>query len=155
MQQGTKIGFIGLGAMGIGMAASLCRARFAVTGHDLREEALARLVERGGARATTPEDAARGAQLLFVMVLNDAQVEAVLFRPNGLLETMTAGTVMVCSTIALSELLPIAERARARGVTVIDTPVSGGVSGANAGTLTLLCGGDAAEVAAQRRTSTR
>ena len=57
---------------------------------------------------------------------------------------------MVCSTIALSELLPIAERARARGVTVIDCPVSGGVSGADAGTLTLLCGGDAAAFEAQR-----
>ena len=56
---GPKIGFVGLGAMGFGMAASLCRAGFAVTGHDLREEALARLVERGGARAATPEDAAR------------------------------------------------------------------------------------------------
>ena len=76
MQQGTKIGFIGLGAMGFGMAASLCRAGFAVAGHDLREEALARLVERGGGRAATPEGAARGVQLLFVMVLNDAQAFA-------------------------------------------------------------------------------
>jgi 3-hydroxyisobutyrate dehydrogenase-like beta-hydroxyacid dehydrogenase len=57
---------------------------------------------------------------------------------------------MVCSTIALSELLAIAERARARGVTVVDCPVSGGVSGADAGTLTLLCGGDAAAIEAQR-----
>jgi prephenate dehydrogenase len=66
MQKGIKIGFVGLGAMGLGMAASLCRAGFAVTGHDLREEALVRLVERGGGRAATPEGAARGAQLLFV-----------------------------------------------------------------------------------------
>ena len=64
MQQDTKIGFIGLGAMGFGMAASLCRAGFAVTGYDLREEALARLVERGGARALSPADAARGAALV-------------------------------------------------------------------------------------------
>jgi 3-hydroxyisobutyrate dehydrogenase-like beta-hydroxyacid dehydrogenase len=63
---------------------------------------------------------------------------------------MTAGTVMVCSTIALAELPPIAERARARGVTVIDCPVSGGTAGADAGTLTLLCGGEAAAVEAAR-----
>jgi len=63
---------------------------------------------------------------------------------------MTAGTVMVCSTIALSDLKPIAERARARGVTVVDCPVSGGVTGAAAGTLTLLCGGDAATIEVQR-----
>ena len=75
MQQDVKIGFIGLGAMGFGMAASLCRAGFAVTGYDLRDEALTRLVEHGGARAGTPEGAATGAQLLFVMVVNDAQVE--------------------------------------------------------------------------------
>jgi 3-hydroxyisobutyrate dehydrogenase-like beta-hydroxyacid dehydrogenase len=85
-----------------------------------------------------------------VMVVSGAQVDAVLFGKSGLTETMSRGTVMVCSTIALSELLPIAERARARGITVIDSPVSGGVTGANAGTLTLLCGGDAADVAAQR-----
>jgi putative dehydrogenase len=65
MQQTTKVGFIGLGAMGFGMAASLCRTGFAVTGYDVREEALARLLERGGARAATPAEAARGAQLLF------------------------------------------------------------------------------------------
>ena len=83
MQQHTKVGFIGLGAMGFGMAASLCRAGFAVTGYDLREEALERLVERGGARALSPAEAARGARLLFVMVVNDAQVEAVLFGEQG------------------------------------------------------------------------
>jgi 3-hydroxyisobutyrate dehydrogenase-like beta-hydroxyacid dehydrogenase len=74
----------------------------------------------------------------------------VLSGRDGLLDTMTSGTVMVCSTIALSELLPMAERARARGVTVIDCPVSGGVSGADAGTLTLLCGGEAAVIEAER-----
>ena len=54
MQQDVKIGFVGLGAMGFGMAASLCRAGFAVTGYDLRDEALKRLVGHGGARRAPP-----------------------------------------------------------------------------------------------------
>jgi 3-hydroxyisobutyrate dehydrogenase-like beta-hydroxyacid dehydrogenase len=85
-----------------------------------------------------------------VMVVSGAQVETVLDGRDGLLDTMTGGTVMVCSTIALSELMSIAERARARGVTVLDCPVSGGVGGAAAGTLTLLCGGEAAALEAER-----
>src|SRR5258707_12872920 len=85
-----------------------------------------------------------------VMVVDGRQVDAVLGGRDGLLATMTSGTVMVCSTIALSELLPIAERARARGVTVVDCPVSGGGGGAPAGTPTLLCGGDAAALEAAR-----
>ena len=84
------------------------------------------------------------------MVVDGAQVEAVLAGRDGLLDTMRAGTVMVCSTIALAELRAIAERAASRGVTLIDCPVSGGVTGAEAGTLTLLCGGDAAAFEAQR-----
>ena len=91
MQQDTKIGFIGLGAMGFGMAASLCRAGFAVTGYDLREDAMDRLAERGGARALTPAEAALGARLLFVMVVNDAQVEAVLFGDHGAAAALPAG----------------------------------------------------------------
>jgi 3-hydroxyisobutyrate dehydrogenase-like beta-hydroxyacid dehydrogenase len=56
MQQGTKIGFIGLGAMGSGMAASLCRTRFAVTGYDLRREATDRLAQLGGAGGGSSEE---------------------------------------------------------------------------------------------------
>jgi 3-hydroxyisobutyrate dehydrogenase-like beta-hydroxyacid dehydrogenase len=85
-----------------------------------------------------------------VMVVNGAQVAEVVSGRDGLLDTMHAGTIIVCSTIALSELLAIAERGRARGVTVIDCPVSGGTTGADAGTLTLLCGGDAGDIEAQR-----
>jgi 3-hydroxyisobutyrate dehydrogenase-like beta-hydroxyacid dehydrogenase len=84
------------------------------------------------------------------MVVSGEQVAAVVSGRDGLLDTMTTGTIIVSSTIALSELLPIAERARTRGVTVIDCPVSGGVTGAAQGTLTMLCGGDDAVVDAER-----
>jgi 3-hydroxyisobutyrate dehydrogenase-like beta-hydroxyacid dehydrogenase len=85
-------------------------------------------------------------QRVLVMVVNGAQVEAVVQGEHGLLQTMTRGTILVCSTIPLAEL----HRVAAQGVTVIDTPVSGGVEGAAEGTLTIFCGGDPASVEAHR-----
>src|SRR5215468_3636917 len=144
------VGFIGLGQMGFGMAENLLKAGHPVLAYDIAAEPLARFAARGGRAARHPAEIGAECQSVMVMVVSGAQVEAVLSGPDGLLDTMRSGTVMVCSTIALSELRPIAERARARGVTVIDCPVSGGVSGAAAGTLTLLCGGEAADIEAQR-----
>lgn len=144
------VGFIGLGQMGFGMAANLLKAGHDVLAYDVAAEPLARFVALGGRAARHPAQIGAECQSAMVMVVSGAQVDAVLSGRDGLLDTMTGGTVMVCSTIALSELLPLAERARTRGVAMIDCPVSGGVSGANAGTLTLLCGGDLADVEAQR-----
>ena len=145
-----KIGFIGLGQMGFGMASNLLKAGHELLAYDVAAEPLARIVARGGRAARHPADIGAECPSVMVMVVSGAQVDAVLSGRDGLLDTMTGGTVMVCSTIALSELLPIAERARARGVAMIDCPVSGGVTGAAAGTLTLLCGGDAGDIEAQR-----
>ena len=144
------VGFIGLGQMGFGMAANLLKAGHDVLAYDVAAEPLARFAALGGRTARHPAQIGAECPSAMVMVVSGAQVDAVLSGRDGLLDTMTAGTVMICSTIALSELLPLAERARARGVATIDCPVSGGVSGASAGTLTLLCGGDAADVEAQR-----
>jgi 3-hydroxyisobutyrate dehydrogenase len=145
-----SVGFIGLGQMGLGMAGNLLAAGHDVLGYDVVAEPLARFVARGGRAARHPAHIGAECRSAMVMVVDGAQVEAVLFGKDGLLDTMQGGTVMVCSTIALSELMPIAERARARGVTVIDCPVSGGTAGADAGTLTLLCGGEPADIEAQR-----
>ena len=142
MQQHTRIGFIGLGAMGFGMAASLCRAGFAVTGYDLREEALERLVERGGARALSPAEAARGARLLFVMVVNDAQVEAVLFGGQGAAATLPAGvTVVLSSTVPAGFVRDLAARLGELGLHLLDAPVSGGAVAAANGELTVMASG--------------
>jgi len=144
------VGFIGLGQMGFGMAANLRKAGHDVLAYDVAPGPLARFAALGGRVARNPAEIGAACRRVMVMVVSGPQVDAVLSGRDGLLDTMTGGTVMVCSTIALSELLPIAEKARARGVTVLDCPVSGGVSGAAEGTLTLLCGGDAADVEAQR-----
>ena len=144
------VGFVGLGQMGFGMAANLLKAGHDVLAYDVAAEPLARFAARGGRAARNLAQIGAECPSVMVMVVSGAQVDAVLGGRGGLLDTMTSGTVMVCSTIALSELLPIAERARARGVTVIDCPVSGGAGGADAGTLTLLCGGETADIEAQR-----
>jgi 3-hydroxyisobutyrate dehydrogenase len=147
---GRAVGFIGLGQMGFGMAENLLKAGHDVLAYDVAADALARFVARGGRGASHPAAIGAACRSVMVMVVDGPQVAAVVSGRDGLLDTMTGGTIMVCSTIALSELLPVAERARARGVTVIDCPVSGGTVGANAGTLTMLCGGDAATVEAER-----
>src|SRR5918996_4839532 len=117
MRQDTRIGFIGLGAMGFGMAASLCRAGFAVTGYDLRADALERLVGRGGARAPTPAEAAQGAQLLFVMVVNDAQVEGALLGEHGAAAALASGaTVVLSSTVLAGFVRELALRLAERGI---------------------------------------
>jgi len=144
------VGFIGLGQMGFGMACNLLKAGRAVLAYDVAPEPLARFVARGGRAARHPAEIGAECASVVVMVVSGAQVDAVVSGRDGLLDTMKAGTVIVCSTIALSELTPIAERARARGVTVVDCPVSGGVTRAADGTLTILCGGEAAAVEAER-----
>jgi len=142
MQDCERIGIIGLGVMGAGMAASLCRAGFAVRGFDLKKEALERLVERGGQAAASPADAARGAQLVVVMVVNDAQVEAALFGEGGAANVFEPGaTVVLSSTVPASYVRDLASRLRERGVHLLDAPVSGGAVAAENGELTIMASG--------------
>jgi 2-hydroxymethylglutarate dehydrogenase len=150
MDTANSVGFIGLGAMGLGMARNLVAAGYDVLAYDLASQPLELLVSQGGRRARHAAQIGQECQRVMIMVVNGTQVEAVVSGDNGLLQTMPGGTILVCSTIALSELRHIAEPAAARGVEVIDCPVSGGVVGAAEGTLTILCGGEAATIEAQR-----
>jgi L-threonate 2-dehydrogenase len=149
MPQATPIGVIGLGAMGAGMAANLLRAGFAVTGFDLKQAALEKLVEQGGQAAASPRAAAEGAAVLVVMVVNDAQVEAVLFGTGGALEALPEGaTVVLSSTVPAGYVRGLGERLAARGCLLLDAPVSGGAVGAEAGQLTIMASGPEAAFAA-------
>src|ERR671919_580416 len=124
MHQDTKIGFIGLGARGFGMAASLSRAGFDVIGVDLRREAVARLVELGGAGAASPEEAARHARLLFVMVVNDGQVEEALFGDHGAAVALPEGaTVVLSSTVPAGFVRSLAGRLAERRLLLLDPKV--------------------------------
>jgi 3-hydroxyisobutyrate dehydrogenase len=139
-----QIGFIGLGAMGAGMAANLLRAGFPVIGFDLQPAALERLAAAGGQAAASPAAAAEGADLLFVMVVNDAQVDAVLFGPDGAAAALPKGaTVIVCATVPAAYVRALGERLAKLGLELLDAPVSGGAVGATGGMLTIMASGSA------------
>jgi L-threonate 2-dehydrogenase len=142
MADAKEVGFIGLGAMGMGMAARLVGAGFEVTGFDVRPEAAARLVELGGTAADSPAAAARGRGLLIIMVLNDAQAEAVLFGENGAAASLPDGaTVVLASTVPAAFARDLGRRLAERGLYLLDAPVSGGAVAAGAGTLTVMASG--------------
>ncbi|MGE5513687.1 MAG: NAD(P)-dependent oxidoreductase [Bacteroidota bacterium] len=135
------IAFIGLGAMGSEMAGTLVKKQMRVVGYDVRREAVQRLEAAGGHGADSPSAAARGADVLALMVVNADQAENVLFD-KGALEALKAdATVILMSTCAPGRVETIAKRVEASGRALIDAPVSGGVAGAKAGTLTIMASG--------------
>lgn len=132
------IAFIGLGAMGGAMAETLVKKQYRVTGYDMRPEAVARLDSHGGTGAASVEEAARAADLLILMVVNADQAEDVLFDKLALEALRPKATVVLCSTCAPDRVEAIARRVERTGRGFIDAPVSGGVSGAATGTLTIM-----------------
>jgi 3-hydroxyisobutyrate dehydrogenase len=142
-----KVGFVGLGTMGAPMARNLMNAGFDVTVHNRtrdKEEPLAKL---GAQRAEAPADAARGADVVVVMVADTPDVEQVLFGDNGVASGADAGTIVVdMSTISPDATRTFAERLGTKGVRLVDAPVSGGSEGADKGTLTIMCGGETEDV---------
>jgi len=139
-----RIGVIGLGSMGMGMARRLVGAGFRVAGYDIRSEASDALAKSGGSAAQSPADAAREAALLFVMVVDAAQVEAVLFGPTGAIAALPRGAVVILSaTVPASFAAATAVRLDASGHLMLDAPVSGGSAGAASGKLTVMASGPA------------
>jgi L-threonate 2-dehydrogenase len=138
----TTIAFIGLGAMGRPMARRLVEAQHRVTGFDLNPDALRYLESVGGHAAASAAEAARGADALVLMVVNAEQAEAALFAGNGsdrALEALKAGAqVILMATCPPAKVQAIAAKVEATGRSFIDAPVSGGVVGAEAGTLTIM-----------------
>lgn len=144
----TKIAFIGLGHMGLPMATNLVRAGHEVAGFDLVPAALTSAAEAGIAVAASAPDAVREAAVVFTMLPTGAHVLGAYDGPEGLLAAAPAGALFVeCSTIAVPEARAAHELAVAAGRRNIDAPVSGGVVGAEAGTLAFMVGGDEADVA--------
>jgi putative dehydrogenase len=134
----SRIAFVGLGAMGLPMAANLLKAGHAVTGFDLNAKAVAEFVARGGQSAASAAEAARGAGLLVLMVVNADQAEDVLFA-QGAAEALDAeGLVVLCATCAPARVEVIAQRLATMQRGLVDAPVSGGVVGAEAGSLTIM-----------------
>lgn len=141
IQTQQRIGFIGLGAMGGPIARHLCAAGFHVSGFDVQPEALQRLVKAGGHAAETAAGAATNADLLIVMVVNGEQAEAVLFGQGSAAAMPAGATVILSSTLPPAQAEAIAARLESMGLLMLDAPVSGGVTGAEAGTLTVIASG--------------
>lgn len=140
------LAFLGLGAIGTPMAIHLARS-----GRGLRvwnrsaDKAIAFAAAHGAVRAPSPAEAARGAEVVITCLPVSADVEALLDGPDGLLAGMARGSVLVdCTSGDPATSRRIADRCAAQGIGFLDAPVSGGTAGAEAGTLTVMVGGDAA-----------
>jgi 3-hydroxyisobutyrate dehydrogenase len=136
----TSIAFIGLGAMGAPMAENLVKRQFRVTGFDMRESAREALVSAGGHAAESAAAAAAGAEAMVLMVVNAAQARAVLFEAGALGALAAGAVVILMATCPPGEVEAIAVQVIASGRRFVDAPVSGGVVGARAATLSIMVG---------------
>lgn len=134
----STIAFAGLGALGLPMAKNLLAAGHRVRGVDLNPTALATLAAAGAEPAADAAAAARGVDVLILMVVNAAQAEQVLFE-NGALQALDEGSIVcLMATCPPAAVERIAERVTATGRRFVDAPVSGGTAGATAGSLTIM-----------------
>lgn len=136
------VGMIGLGNMGMGMAKNLIKKGFPVKGFDVFAPKLDEFREAGGQPCANPAEVGNDADVVFVMVLNGQQALDVAFGENGLVQTMRPGSVyFLTSTIGLGYAKKLHEGLAAKGIEMIDCAVSGGLPGAQNGTLTLMAAG--------------
>lgn len=146
----ASIGFIGVGNMGGPMAANLAKAGHTVKAFDLSKEAVDKAVAAGCEAAETVTDAARDVEVIITMLPAGKHVAHVYEGTDGVFATATPGALMIdCSTIDVDTARAVIETAEGKGFPMVDAPVSGGVGGAEAGTLTFMVGGseEAAEKA--------
>lgn len=134
------VGFVGLGAMGLPMAQNLIANGHAVQGFDLRPEPGKALAAAGGKAVASATDAAAGADVLMLMVVNAAQAEQVLFEAGALQALPAGGAVVLTATCLPREAAAMADRVTAAGRRFVDAPVSGGTAGAKAGSLSIMAG---------------
>lgn len=140
----ARIAFIGLGNMGGPMSINLVKAGHQVRGYDIVAEKTARAAAGGVEAATSNPDAAKDADFVFTMLPTGKEVREVLVDIDKVMDVVGPGTIIVdSSTTDLDATDYIHTQATRRGLTLIDSPVSGGMAGAEAGTLTFMAGGDA------------
>ncbi|HEV8678153.1 MAG TPA: 3-hydroxyisobutyrate dehydrogenase [Stellaceae bacterium] len=144
----AKIGFIGLGNMGAPMAANLVKAQHHVTGFDLVAASVATLAENGGHAAASAAEATAAGDIVITMLPAGPQVRAVYLGPDGVIARAKPGALLLdCSTIDVETARLVAAEAAAKGLQMLDAPVSGGTIGAAAATLTFMVGGEASAFA--------
>jgi len=137
-----KVGVIGIGNMGSGLAKNLVAAGFQVSGHDLLEERMHAFVQLGGNAAKNAAEVGQASDAVFVMVMTGDQTKQVIFGnegEEGLVSTLKPGSaILLTATVQAHEVRQIAEELKGTGIELIDSPVSGGYPGAQGGTLTLM-----------------
>lgn len=136
------VGVIGTGAMGSGVVASLCRAGFATHARDIKPEAMAAAARLGATPHVSAAALARVVDVIIVLVVDAAQVAAVLFGPDGAAAAMRPGAVvLLASTLDPDDVAGFAGKLAAQGTLCIDAPVSGGPRRATEGTMTMMVAG--------------
>jgi 3-hydroxyisobutyrate dehydrogenase-like beta-hydroxyacid dehydrogenase len=139
----TTLGFIGLGHMGGNMAARLLAAGYPVYGEARHREQAESLLDAGLQWCDTPREVAEAAEIVFTSLPDDDALKQVASGPDGLLSGLAAGRIWVdMSTVSPRASRELAERVAARGAAMLDAPVSGSVPQVQAGTLTIMVGGD-------------
>ncbi|MEV6127574.1 L-threonate dehydrogenase [Streptomyces violaceusniger] len=147
-QAQPRVGVVGLGAMGLGMARSLRKAGYQVGVHDLRPEVAEGFARDGGTAFASPGDLAAAVDVVVGVVVNAAQVESVLFGADGAAARLRPGAVFVmCSTVDPGWSAELGGRLAEQGVLYLDAPISGGAARAAAGELTMMTSGSAAAYA--------
>jgi 3-hydroxyisobutyrate dehydrogenase len=143
----TRVGFVGLGTMGVAMAANVARAAFPLTVWNRTPGRAGPLVEQGATEAESPAAVAAASDVVVICVSDTPHVAEVLFGPAGITIGAAPGTLVVdCSTISPAATRSFAERLAASGVGLVDAPVTGGSEGAQKGMLSILVGGSPEDV---------
>jgi 3-hydroxyisobutyrate dehydrogenase len=138
----ARIGFIGLGNMGLPMALNLIKAGHQVEGFDLSSDAVDKLVAAGGVSAGSVKGAASRGDVVITMLPAGKQVQEVYADTGGIIENANGGTLLIdSSTIDVETARLVSAAADIRGLPIVDAPVSGGVGGAQGATLTFMVGG--------------
>jgi 3-hydroxyisobutyrate dehydrogenase len=137
----ATVGFIGLGNMGAPMAANLLKAQHKITGYDVVSAPLGTLELQGGKIAPSAAEAAAAGDFVITMLPAGPQVRQVYLGPDGIIAKAKKGAVLIdCSTIDVETARFVADEAKKAGFEMLDAPVSGGVMGAQGGTLTFMVG---------------
>jgi 3-hydroxyisobutyrate dehydrogenase len=138
----AKIGFIGLGNMGLPMAQNLLKAGHEVQGFDVSQAQMLALTASGGQAAQSAKATASGVEIVITMLPAGQHVRDVYLGPDGVLSAAGAGTLLIdSSTIDVETAREVADAAAKKGLAMLDAPVSGGTGGAQAATLTFMVGG--------------
>ncbi|MCZ7571314.1 MAG: NAD(P)-dependent oxidoreductase [Ardenticatenaceae bacterium] len=142
-----RIGFIGLGTMGQGMASNLLRAGFPVRVWNRTVSRMEPLIVAGAEGGKSPADVAAHSDIIITWISDTADVEAVILGDNGVIHGAQEGALVIdMSTISPHATRELADKLAGRGIHMLDAPISGGSEGAARGTLSIMVGGDAAQV---------